>query len=60
MAAACDVAVWTGQGGGSRGNQLTSFSEYSWLDAKEADHYTTQLPHLSTKRSLSSEAFSVV
>lgn len=49
-AAACDVEVWTGQGGGSRGSQLTSFSEYGWLDAKEADRHTTQLPHLSTKQ----------
>ena len=46
-AAACDIEVWTGQGGRSRTNQLASFSEYGWLDAKEADQQTTQLSHLS-------------
>eukprot|EP01043_Picozoa_sp_COSAG02_P006406 COSAG02_NODE_182_length_30594_cov_23.562912_1_plen_468_part_00 len=49
-AAACDIEVWTGQGSGSRTNQLASFNEYGWLDAKEADQQTTQLSHLSTTK----------
>ena len=44
-----DVEVWMPGQRGSRSSQLSS-SEYSWLDAKEADQQTTQLSELSARQ----------